>query len=448
MYDALHADEAEFTMAEQVRRPSLIPAPKTGAFSGFGDALKAVIPSAVLESTRALSPLLDAYGKSAAFAQGGGKEETINRIGQNDLSPLIASELRKISPDPHTAGVASQIVFGAGKLVGKAVGYSLMAGPVAGAGLTGVDEGINRGMELTDKGVDTGTAIKAGAVHGVLTAANVALPIAGKTLAQTAGLALAGGPLSFMAENAAINSILDTAGFSQVAKEYDPFDPVGLTVATLAPMMFGAAAHAMRAKAAAKVGAGATPVDTPAPAFRPDEEAAARTLQMTHHAESVSLAPRDDFAARNAHADALDAAGQAIDAGRAVSLDTLPLDPARAAEAAARMRDALPAIEARGELHPAAEAITAETDLPQVAGKPAPAEAVDGIVPADVQMAHRITLDNPDLPVFTGAKDAQGQPMSTRAADLLADAEMDVREANRLSVAFDAAVTCFLRNPA
>lgn len=447
MYDALHADAADFALAEQVRRPGLIPASKTGAFTGFGDALKAVIPAAVLESTRALSPLLDAYGKSAAFAQGGAKEDTVDRMGENDLSPLIGTELKRIAPDPHATGLASQIVFGAGKLVGKAVGYSLMAGPVGGPMLTGVDEGLNKGMELTDKGVSAGTAAKAGAVHGVLTAANVALPLAGKTLAQTAGLALAGGPLSFMAENAAIGEILERDGFAQVAKDYDPFDPVGLTVATLAPLMFGGAAHAVRARAP-KVGAGDTPAAV-RPEINPDAEAAARVLQMAQQADTVSLAPRDDFAARNAHADALDTAGKAIDAGRAVALDALPLDPTKAAEATARMRDALPAIEARGDLHPAAEAITPEVDGPQLT-KPAGQDATPGAaaVLPDVEMARRIVLENPDLPIFTGARDANGQPVATRGADLLTEAELDVREANHLRVAFDAAITCFLRNPA
>lgn len=447
MYDALYADEAQNVLDAQARRPDLIPAAKVGAFTGFGDALMAVIPSAVLESTRAISPLLDTFGKSAAFAQGAPKAESVDRIGENDLSPLIGRELKRIAPDPHATGVASQIVFGAGKLVGKAVGYSLLTGPVGGPMLTGVDEGLNKGMELTDKGVSAGTAAQAGAVHGVLTAASVALPLAGKTLAQTAGLALAGGPLSFMAENAAIGEILERDGFAQVAKEYDPFEPVGLTVATLASLMFGGAAHAMRARAA-RVGAGDTPA-TVRPEANPDAEAAARTLQTAQHADAVSLAPRDDFAARNAHADALDAAGKAIDAGRAVALDALPLDPTKAAEATARLRDALPAIEARGDLHPAVEAITPDVDLPQLA-KAAGQDATPGAgaVLPDVDLARRIVLENPDLPIFTGARDANGQPVATRGADLLTEAELDVREAGHLRVAFDAAITCFLRNPA
>lgn len=438
MFDALHADAADFALAERGRRPDLIPAPKIGAFAGFGEALRTMLPAAATESTRALSPLLDAYGKAAAFGYGAAKEDSIDRMDTNDLSPLLGREAKKLTPDPQTSGAASQIVFGLGKLLGKAAGYSALAGPYAGAVLTGADEGVNEALKLSDKGVDGGTAAKAGLVHGALTAANVALPVAGKTIAQTAGLALAGGPLSFMAENAAIRAILEHADYAEAAREYDPFNPVGLTVATVAPLVFGGAAHALRGKAKA--------ADAPAvgPRVTPEQVDAALVLNRAAQAEAASLAPRGDFAARNAHADAIEAAGRSLDAGRPVTLDALPLDAERAAPALAKMREAVPAIEARAAQHaPLDEADAIALPRPAEAG--AAAHAADA---PDLMQARQIALDNPDLPVFTGAVDEQGAKVSVRAGDLLAEAELDAAEARGLRPAFEAAINCFLRNPA
>jgi hypothetical protein len=92
---------------------------------------------------------------------------------------------------------------------------------------------------LKQAGVDLGTRTKAGAVIGLATGAGVALPVAGNTLAQTAGLVATGGPLSFMAQQQAVRSILQAADYSKLAEQYDPLDPVGL-VSTLIPAGFGA----------------------------------------------------------------------------------------------------------------------------------------------------------------------------------------------------------------
>ncbi|MFX6949717.1 hypothetical protein ABTH81_21820, partial [Acinetobacter baumannii] len=41
-------------------------------------------------------------------------------------------------------------------------------------------------------------------------------------------------------QQAATRSILQNAGYDKIAEQYDPFDPVGLAVATLIPAGFGA----------------------------------------------------------------------------------------------------------------------------------------------------------------------------------------------------------------
>src|SRR5262249_9532365 len=144
-----------------------------------------------------------------------------------DTDATLRTAIERFTPDPRETGTASQIIFGAGKVVGKALGYGMVGGfPGAVVG-TGVDEAVSETLRLQDKGVDAEPAGAAGTVHGLATAAGIALPIVGRTAVQTAGLVAAGGPGLFMAEQAAVHKILDAADYKQVAESYDPFDTVG-----------------------------------------------------------------------------------------------------------------------------------------------------------------------------------------------------------------------------
>ena len=126
-------------------------------------------------------------------------------------------------------------------------------GVLPGAVLTGADEGMTVADDLKQQGVDLGTRTAVGAVVGVATGLGVALPVAGKTLAQTAGLVVAGGPVSFMAQQQAVRSILQAQDYSKLAEQYDPLDPVGLAVSTLIPAGFGAwGVRSARARAASE----------------------------------------------------------------------------------------------------------------------------------------------------------------------------------------------------
>lgn len=238
------------------------PDPGPGAFSNFWGSTASALAAAPLESVRAMSPILDAYGKAAAYrdaptvaALSGApqpdlaelKRETIGRMGENDLRQALTPELNRLTPDPRVTGTASQLVFSFGKTAGKAIGYSLVGGNAGGAVMFGLDEGTNETMRLEDKGVDTATAVKAGAVHGVAAGVSAALPVAGKTKLQTSGIVATGGPASYVAEQSAIREILRAAQYDRIAEDYKPFDPMGLIVSTAAPAAFGTGAHAVRA---------------------------------------------------------------------------------------------------------------------------------------------------------------------------------------------------------
>jgi hypothetical protein len=161
----------------------------------------------------------------------------------------MAQDLR---PDPITAGTAENIVFAVTKGLTKAIGAGMITGPVAGAGVFGASEGLQTAEDLAAQGVDLATRTKAGAVSGVMNAAGMALPVAGKTLAGTAALVAVGGPAQFIAQQAATRHILQSADYGRLAMQFDPLDPVGLAVATLLPAGFATWAKAGAISAAMK----------------------------------------------------------------------------------------------------------------------------------------------------------------------------------------------------
>jgi soluble lytic murein transglycosylase-like protein len=171
-----------------------------------------------------------------------------------EIGNSLRATARSMAPDPQAAGTAEQLLFGLGRFATKAVGYTLAGGPIPGAVMLGADEGMTEADRLKAQGVDFETRTKVGAVAGAVAGVSVALPVAGKTLAQTAGLVAVGGPGGFIAQQAATKAILENAKYDKLADQYDPFDPVGLAVSTLVPAGFGAfALRGSKARAPALV---------------------------------------------------------------------------------------------------------------------------------------------------------------------------------------------------
>lgn len=211
------------------------------------------------------------------------------RIDEGRQAYKFGADLR---PDPLTAGAAENIVFVLTKGLTKAIGAAATLGPVGGATAFGASEGMTTAEDLATQGVDQETRTKVGAVVGAMSAAGVALPVAGKTLAQTAGLVVTGGPLSFMAQQQATRSILENADYGEIAKQYDPLDPVGLTIATLLPAGFAAYAKRGGFKATTK------PDAQPAA----DNAAATQETGIAATSEAIDAAMVQNLtAARDAH---------------------------------------------------------------------------------------------------------------------------------------------------
>lgn len=251
---------------------------------------------------------------------------------------LLRAGARSMMPDPASAHLAESLTFDLFRFGGKAVGYTVAAGPLGGALFTGLDEGLTASDQLRQQGVDLETRTDAGTVIGAVSGLSVLLPVAGKTAAQTAGLVTLGGPVAFMGQQAAVREILQNADYSKLADQYDPFDPVGLAVSTLVPAGFGA--FAMRgARTRAQAGDTAPEVradvetvqdavqtEPATPRPTPEQVDAARVEMLTQHVESTRLTPAEDMAGARAHQDAMTRAMDQLASGERVEVsDVAPV---------------------------------------------------------------------------------------------------------------------------
>lgn len=238
----------------------------------------------------------------------------------------LRNAAREYRPDPNTAGLAEKVFFDIPRVITKAVGYAVGGGVVPGAVGLAVDEGMTVSSDLAEQGVDEATRAKVGVVAGVAAGAGVLLPVAGRGVAQTVGLVIAGGPGAFIAQQAATREILADADYAEISKQYDPLDPVGLALSVALPGAFGAyalrsAARGVRASAEAPNAARVSPEQVDA--------------VMTHN---LSLA--QDIREATPPAEALRSIDEAI-----ASVEPAPVPVPRAARAADAVVEAVDAVE-------------------------------------------------------------------------------------------------------
>lgn len=106
---------------------------------------------------------------------------------------------------------------------------------------------MNKAEELVDAGVSPMTAVGVGTIEGAVQAATMAIPAAGKTIRQT--LLLAGiQPVIGGAATQASKSILESQGYTEQAKAYDPFDIPSRGIELTLGLAFGGLAHYAKAK--------------------------------------------------------------------------------------------------------------------------------------------------------------------------------------------------------
>ena len=330
MFDDLYPEAAETALKARADRP---PEPQQQAprFSIWG-ALTAAPRGVAAGAAQGAASAADIGGAIAEKAPANisgplGRIPVMNfiqstmQVGADILNPKegqftseVGTSLRNVAkdytPDAQTTHVAESAVFNLFRVGSKALTAAGMGGNIPGAVAAGAEEGFSTADDLARQGVDIKTRTKVGAVTAATNAVGFALPAAGKTWAQTGALALAGGPVSFMAQNAATREILASADYSKLSDQYDPFDPVGLALSTVLPLGFGALA--MRgAKVKPGVEAkgpmpdGTPPPDTAPPKMAPPDDLvdAARVTLLRENMDATNPV-RGDMAQADAHATA------------------------------------------------------------------------------------------------------------------------------------------------
>lgn len=283
-----------------------------------------------------------AEGVATAIEWGGapfrrGLSREVNQdVLQSDYADSIRNHWRQYRPDPGTATTAEQILYGFARGATKIVGAAAAAG-VPGIVAAGFEEANTQADELKRQGVDLDTRTAAGLVQGAGLAA-AALPLVGQTKLATAALYAAGGPGGFMAQQALTREILQGAGYETIGAQYDPFDPVGLAVASLIPAAF--TAYGLRQQRIARAvdslpdlpRPAVEPPAAPAPEFArtPIAEAvarypsdlvdAARVAYLQGSRAATGLGRADDWRAADRHEAALARAEEQIAAGEPVSV--------------------------------------------------------------------------------------------------------------------------------
>lgn len=325
----VHGDDL-IAAAEQAPTPLQRKEP-TKRFSTWGmlSASPKGVAAGAAEATGSTADILGAFGQASALTNptGGGmfatqsaeerkqSNEARDKILKDgiDYNSEAGRSFRNVSasytPDAQTTHVAENAVFNVFRVGSKAITAASTLGVLPGAALAGAEEGFTQSDQLGQQGVDLATRSKVGAVTAAVNAVGFALPAAGKTWLQTGALALAGGPVSFMAQNAASREILKAADYTAQAEQFDPLDPVGLALSTVLPFGFGALA--MRgAKVKGKV------ADLHPPAEVVD---AARVNLIRENMDSANPVPHD-LAAADAHAKAYTQAMEQQAAGERVNV--------------------------------------------------------------------------------------------------------------------------------
>lgn len=147
------------------------------------------------------------------------------------------------------------------------------------------------------------------------------LPAAvGATRLQSAAIGAAVNPAINVAETAGIRALLQHANYEQIAQQYQPLDPLNLTISALVGAGFGAAFHNGKTKLPTGENPPASDAAPTSPTLTPDEHAAALTMHEVRVREGDALTKPGDIAAANAAKDGQDLARQQLDNGEQVSV--------------------------------------------------------------------------------------------------------------------------------
>ena len=251
--ETLYADGIEAGIQRQIANPAPEPGTSFSTRSFLAAGMRGVPAAGLQVGGSVMDVLRGAQIESLRHPKpavlGDQPDDSARRSGDLQTFGIGGEPLREkaaeFAPDPTTAHAADQVLYGFTRVGTKVAAATIAAPTLPIAALLLGAEGTNTAYhELRAKGIDHATALKAAGIEGAGQAAAV-IPMAGPTLAKTSALTVAAGPGTFMAQEKLSHEILARAGYNDEASRHDPLDPLGLTIATLIPAVFGGA-HAAR----------------------------------------------------------------------------------------------------------------------------------------------------------------------------------------------------------
>jgi hypothetical protein len=313
-YDALYStlqQPADVSALEREQAP--------GAFEGsIGEAVSKGAQTigqragiAALQGARAAPfPQLQLYGIDL--------DEQLKSDIDKDLrtqTTKMAQTIKNLKLDPKTNGMAAQLVHGVVDVLGT-VGASALTG--YGAPMAAYTYGISQAEAGKAEGLDPLTAYAKGAIEGGAMGVSVALPAA-----LTGGLAFrtaTGAALNVgvgIPERLAVSTLLNSRGYSEMARQYAPLDSTAIATELVLGAAFGGL-MGPRVKGAKL---------PPPEAVPPSAVDAALVANQQAHAE-IDVAPGVpiDTRTRQAHTAAMNQAVESMVMGRDVNVESLLKD--------------------------------------------------------------------------------------------------------------------------
>lgn len=150
------------------------------------------------------------------------------------------------TPDARTVGTMGNLLGGVAEIVPP---MALSGGnPLLANALVTGSTAAGTGMDLSRQGVDAGTAGAAAAVTGTGAYLGFAIPVLGKTLSQRIGSGAAANLATNAGATAATQSLLESNGYQQQAKQYDPTDMAARGADVVGGILAGAFTHRFASK--------------------------------------------------------------------------------------------------------------------------------------------------------------------------------------------------------
>lgn len=149
------------------------------------------------------------------------------------------------TPEAKEVGTAGRVLGGLGEMV---LPLTVAAGNPS---VLMANQSIQTGKDLVNEGVDASTAVAVGTTEALATGIGFKLPFLGSTLASRMATGATGNLLLGTASTAVERQILESQGYEDQAKPYDPFNAEARTVDLLSGLLFGGIAHLTTPKDAA-----------------------------------------------------------------------------------------------------------------------------------------------------------------------------------------------------